>query len=441
MADWQHAFLSKLILEQEMTAAVNAGITAAFFRDERYAAVYTFMADHWNRFGTPADVEVVRHEYPNITWKPQTQPIGYLIERMRQDRKYVLVMQGMSAAAEFISDERPDEMLAALQEAMIQARLETSNSTDLDFTQARAAVEELLIERMQNPGMLRGISSGFDGIDYVTGGWQPEQFVVLLGTPKSFKSATLLAMALAAHRQATVPLFVGFEMSNVEQTDRLVSLLSGVSLTRVMRGTLSAKEFNAVSRAMRLVEEMRPFLFSTDISSATTVSGVQAKVLEYQPDVVFVDGAYLMQSEQKGVLPGSPQAMTDISRSLKRLAQSQRLPVVVTTQASLPRSKGGLNISAAMYTQAWGQDCDVMLGVERVKEEGENTDENDTGQAHVKFRVLESRSGPRKQVMLEWDWPHGSVSEIDQGQIRADLKRMKRGGGSLMDDSSWFDSP
>ena len=442
MADWQHAFLSQVILDQDMMAAVNAGITSEFFRDERYRQVYEFLTDHWTRYGTPADEDVVHSAFPTLKWKPQRQPIGYLIEQMRLDRKFVVITQGMTAAAEFIPDERPDEMMGALQEAMIQARLETSNSLDLDFTQSRLAIEELLMERMQNPGLLRGITTGFDGINFVTGGFQPEQFVVLLGTPKSFKSATLLAMALAAHREAAVPLFIGFEMSNVEQTDRLVSLLSGVSLTRIMRGTLTQREFEAVSRALKTVEEMRPFLFSTDIQAGTTVSGIQAKIMEYSPDVVFVDGAYLMQSEQANVIPGSPQAMTDISRSLKRMAQSQRIPVCVTTQASLSRSKGGLSLNSAMYTQAWGQDCDVMLGVEREypsdsRRDEEEEDEDDTGVIRVRFKVLESRSGPRKQVILEWDWAHGTVEELDPAKQRRLLDRSKH--RTVHDDGDTWD--
>ena len=56
---------------------------------------------------------------------------------------------------------------------------------------------------------------------------------------------------------------------------------------------------------------MRPFIFSTDITSATTVSGIQAKIQQYQPDVVFVDGAYLMQSElpksRAGITTGDDQ--------------------------------------------------------------------------------------------------------------------------------------
>jgi hypothetical protein len=163
---------------------------------------------------------------------------------------------------------------------------------------------------------------------------------------------------------------------------------------------------------------MRPFIFSTDITTTMTVGAIQAKIKDYQPDVVFIDGAYLMLPESEKVEPGSPQAMTSISRSLKRLAQSERIPIVVTTQASLPRSKGGLSISSGMYTQAWGQDSDVLLGVERLKGE-EDADESDP--VHVKFRVLESRSGPRKDTLLLWDWRHGNVVELDHDEMVAAL--------------------
>ena len=423
MADWQHAFLSKVIFEEEMKEAVNAGITAKFFRDETYQRVYEYMLQHWGQHGTPPDLEVVHQAFPTMVWKPQKQALSYLIERMRQDRKFVIVMQAFNEAAEFVSEEKPDEMMAVMTAAFLNAKLETSEARDIDFATYGTIWEEVILDRMENQGALRGISTGFDGIDYVTGGLQPEQFIVLFGTPKSFKSATLLAMAMACHEQAKVPLFVGFEMSATEQIDRLVSLLSGVALTRINRGTLSAKEYKSVGKAMRGVEAMRPFVFSTDITAGSTVGSIQAKIIDYQPDAVYVDGAYLMQSEMAGVQQGSPQALTDISRGLKRLAQSMKIPIVVTTQASLVRSKGGLSLASGMYTQAWGQDADIVLGVERQVPERPEEQRNDAGSALVKFRVIESRSGPRKEIVLEWDWTRGTVTEQDPEKMRHLLDR------------------
>ena len=423
MADWQGMFLSSVVLNEDIQTAVKAGITPAFFRDDSYRIVYEYALDHWNQYGTPPDEQVMSHAFPAMTWAPQKQPLPYLIERMRKARKDAILTTGLTEASQYFNTQEPDKIESILQDSLIQARLETSVALDEDFVLRRTPVEDALLSRMAGGGQLRGISTGFDGIDWVTGGFQPEQFIVLFGTPKSFKSATLLAMAKAVHEQAKVALFVGFEMSAVEQEDRLVSLHSAVSLTKIINGTLTAREFDTISKALSKVEGMRPFIFSTDITTTTTVGAIQAKIKDYQPDVVFIDGAYMMLPESDKLEPGSPQAMTSISRSLKRLAQSERIPIVVTTQASLTRSKGGLHLGSGMYTQAWGQDCDVLLGVEKLPSE---EDARETDPVFVKFRVLESRSGPRKDTVLYWDWNHGSVHELDHDEMLAALKPESR---------------
>ena len=48
-------------------------------------------------------------------------------------------------------------------------------------------------------------------------------------------------------------------------------------------------------KAWKQREEMRDVIYSTDMSNAMTVSGVAGKVMDYQPDVVYIDAAYLMQ--------------------------------------------------------------------------------------------------------------------------------------------------
>jgi hypothetical protein len=182
-----------------------------------------------------------------------------------------------------------------------------------------------------------------------------------------------------------------------------------------MTGALTLNERRKIDAALALYEGMKPFIFSTDISAGMTVGGVQAKIQEYMPDVVFIDGAYHMQSEIPNAEPGSAQALTNISRSLKRLAQSSKIPIVITTQASLHRSKSGITLMSAMYTQAWGQDADVLLGVERIGERQET--ESTTDPVQVKFKVVESRSGPRRASVLEWDWSRGRVREMTAAEL------------------------
>jgi len=422
--DVQGAFLGKVILHQDLRRAVNARIGEQHFTDDKYQRVYGYLLKHWKEFGTSPDAAVVNRAFPSMSWEDDPQPLEYFIKELMRRRKNSVLVDGLNSAVKFMhatdDPDATDQMELMLKAALVAAAVEGNRTFDIDFTSEEhfTEVQQLLEERMYDPGYLRGISTGFQGIDYVTGGLQPEHFVVLMGIPKSFKSATALAMAVRIHMQARRPLFVGFEMSNVEQTDRTLSLISGVSLTKIMTGKITTKELRRITEAHRAMLGMRGFFFSSDITSGMTVSGIQAKIQELDPDVVIIDGAYMMQSEDARFEPGSAQAITSVSRGLKRLAQSTKLPIVVTTQASQTRSKGGLHMGSAMYSQSWAQDADILLGVERVvapvgSGQDEENEVTTAGPVQVKFRVIESRSGPRKNVVLEWDWSAGSVEELD----------------------------
>ena len=411
--DHQLGLLSRIIHDAEMVTAVNARVTPEFFTDDKYRRVYEYLQDHWRRYGTSADLAVVANAFPSYEWPAFVQTIGYFIDSLRQRRKEVILMDALSSAAQYLnSKDDPDsldQMEITLRDALIKTRLETAPTYDIDYMQYNEEILSRLDERSLDPGYLRGISTGVQGIDYVTGGLQAEQFIVIIGLPKAMKSSTLLYIATRIHAQAKVALFIGFEMSNEEQEDRLTSLYSGVGLTKIMNGTFNLRERKEIEKVLkRLADSQVSLITSVDMDSAMTVNGIQAKIMEYQPDVVLIDGAYLMQSELPKAEPGSAQALADIARGLKRLAQAQRIPIVVTTQATETRTKGGkLTASSAMYTQAWRQSADVLLGVER-----EDPEASDTGEVMVRFKVLASRAGPRAETMLSWDWSEGRMEEL-----------------------------
>lgn len=420
--DVQHALLSKVILDQDIQTAVNAKVTPEWFSDERYQRIYAYCLKHWRMHGVAPDEAVVAKAYPSYPMEPYSQPIGYYIGELRKRRQRSVMLDGLNRSAALTTSEDPDsvdQMREVLRETLLSVTQETGTTADEDFSQAHGWLVQYLDERLLNSGYLRGISSGFHGIDYVTGGWQPEQFIVMMGLPKSLKSSMLLAMAKSCHQQAKRPLLLGFEMNNQEQKERLVSLYASVGLTKLQHGALTAPERQRALAAVKLLGDGIPFHLSTDMENGTTVSGVQAKILEYKPDVVFIDAAYLMMSELPKVVPGDAQALTDVARSLKKLAQAMKIPIVVTVQATISRARGGkLNMFSAMYTQAWGQSADVLLGVERVVEE--DVAEDDTGEVMTLLKVLSSRSGPRAETRVVWDWSRGIFWEQNPAAFTRD---------------------
>jgi replicative DNA helicase len=417
--DVERAFLSKLINDECTVSAVSARITPDFFTDPQWKRIFGFLLDHFRTYGTDADLAVVTSNFPNLEWPPYPQPLAYFTNALRERRQKTIYLDGLNRAAQLVGFKDPDDLVKLgeiLQSTVMQARVETAPAFDADFVSMGTDAAVVLDERILDPGFLRGISSGFKAIDYVTGGFQPEQLVTMIGLPKSMKSSTLLYMTMMAHKQAKSPLFIGFEMNNGEQRDRLSSLYANVGLTKIITGTVTYNEHMRIIDAWKRLRDMRKAIFSTDIENAMTVSGVQAKIMEYQPDIVFIDAAYLMMPESPKVEPGSAQALTEIARGLKMLAQAQHLPVVVTTQATQNRAgrSGKLNMYSAMYTQAWGQSSDVLLGVERLLED--QTD--DQGEVIIRLKVLTSRSGPLAQAALVWDWSQGRVLEIDPSTVQ-----------------------
>jgi hypothetical protein len=109
--------------------------------------------------------------------------------------------------------------------------------------------------------------------------------------------------------------------------------------------------------------------------------------------------------DERGEQPGSSQALTNISRDLKRMAQATRVPIVASTQALVSKINKSVGITSfsAGYSSAFTQDCDVMLGVQR----------NANDKTLSDLRVLESRSGPKTSCQLMIDWENGRIDELE----------------------------
>jgi len=208
-------------------------------------------------------------------------------------------------------------------------------------------------------------------------------------------------------------------MSVEEQQERIVSLLTGIDLNKILDGNYSNKEGEMIKAALHQYRDMEDFIISSDIMSATTVSGLQAKVIQYRPRILCVDGTYLMQDET-GNDQGSPQALTQITRGLKRMAQ--RLPdltVIQTTQSMTYRAKGGLNLGSIGYSQSFAQDSDGVFGTELVDEQVEGVS---------KLSILGQRSGKKGSIYLIADWEQGAMREVsyDDAMVRVNSQLSKK---------------
>ena len=408
--DIEFAVLCKALEVRGFDQLVESRITHGFFMDPDNAAVFDWAHSHWERYGESPGEEAFRHEYPADQLIETQEPLSYYIDELRAQRKYALVTGMLDQVKDPLKEGDTDmaiKIMAAGLEALHVEVVDLHN-VDANRTQADRWAHYKYIG--SNPGLM-GIPTGFPSMDQATAGLQKQQLVTLVGLQKAFKSMLLMQMNIAANNAGHRTLFASFEMTNQEQLTRHDALRAGVSLGRLQRGRLEEWEWKKLRRMHHATEDSPPMVYVHDPAGTTTVSALAAQIRKERPDVAFVDGTYLMDAEVERADPGSAQALTSITRSLKRLAQLLEIPIVQTTQALSWKARGGkLSLDSIGYSSSFAQDSDVIFGVEEIKD-------NDH---EIKLRILASRNCPRHDVVLALDLDHGSIMETEEIDYGAD---------------------
>lgn len=394
-ADNEHRLVSKVIKDREITPALQRGITDAWFLDDDNRRVWQFLRKHYTEYSEVPTVTTVKDHYPNYKVLDVEDSIDYLLDTMVDFRRRLLTRQGLEAAVEELQNNDHNSALTAMEQTIARVNEQGVLGThEVDLTKnTEERYKEYL--SIQNAEFL-GIPTGFKDIDDATAGLQGGQLVTIIAPPKTGKSQVALQVAINVHKLGKVPMFQSFEMNNHEQQQRHDAMRAHIDHGRLRRGKLSDKENDRYIDMLNDMEKQHPFHL-VDAVNGITVSALSAKIEQLKPDIVFVDGVYLMMDELTGEM-NTPQAITNITRALKRLAQRIDKPIVITTQTLLWKMRAGkVTADSIGYSSSFFQDSDVILGLEPVEEDD----------SIRLLKVVASRNCPPKETSLTWRWETG----------------------------------
>lgn len=404
--DAGRALISKIIDKGNLTTALSAGIKIDQFEDQVSRRVFKWMVEYFNRYSETPTEDALADEFPTYRLVNVDEPYDYYVDRFRRIHKRAILIDTVVEANQALDDDDTTAAEAQLLKGMNRLGREASSLSDEDVIENRRARIARYRSARRNRGKLSGITTGFKKLDFVSNGFQPEQFVVFGGDKKQCKSYILMRCAIAAHDAGRSVLFLSFEMSVHEQLCRYDAMCCRINPSHLLHPELMTKlDERKLRHGLARRAEMPPFIISTDISATTTVSGLAGKIQQHQPDIIYVDGVYLMENEI-GAQSGTAQAYTAISRNLKRLAQRTKKPLIVTTQA-LPNkmNKGVVGLNSLAWSSSWAQDADMILGVEKI-----NLDS-------VTVRIVGGRNVSPTEVDLHVDWAHAQFEEVpDEGE-------------------------
>jgi replicative DNA helicase len=403
LSSLEEEVISYVALTGDLETVTQARITADHFLDPNnrriFEEILTFRAD----FGEPPTPEVIQRDHPGFAFRQDSSgPLDYLVRELHEARRRVIIDLGLDAVADALDKNGSEAALPLLRMMLAQATTASASSREINY--AATGAERLAAYRQarENPGQLLGITTGFRFLDKVTLGVQPQQMIVLTGLAKSCKTTVMLGMTRSAYDYGAKPLLISFEMPYAEIARRLDGFLAQVNPRKLQTGDLSPREWQALEKALSGPLGDQPYVITEDRAGVMTLTGIQSKIDQLSPSVVFIDGAYFLFDEVSRESQ-TPLALTNISRGLKKLALNNDIPVVVTTQ-SLSHKVGakGLTANSLGYTSAWVQDADLVVGMEA-------TDED----LCYRMKVLASRNAPPQENLISISWDPPAFEEED----------------------------
>lgn len=170
---------------------------------------------------------------------------------------------------------------------------------------------------------------------------------------------------------------------------------------------------------LEFLENDLPHLEPLYIVTATGVMALSADIEKYDPDVVLVDSAYLMEDDQGA--KDDWLRVTHITRDTKKLAKRCEKPIIINSQADKNTSKKtGPEIGSIMYAQSLGQDSDDIWTIFR--------DEVMIQDKEMTLKLLKQREGSLGKIQLNWNFDVMDFSEIyadvsdEDGDSTKDIK-------------------
>ena len=419
----ERALVSKIVQEKDLGPVVEKSITQEFFLEPESKAVFQTLLRHQSEYGQVPTLGAIRLDHPEYRFMKVDDSLDLLIDKIRENHTLALLEEGLAEGVEHYDARNVKDALAALHNTISRIASDVPNSRDTNVAQTGQERLAHYLSLKDLDGALLGIPTGFSTLDKATQGFQDEQLNFFVGPPKAGKTTLMLLASIAVHLYGLRPLLFTFEMSEQEMTARMDAFRAGISHERLRTGALKSEEWKRLERYIHQLDVMPDYWMSADSNSATTLSGIGAKIDQYKPDIVFIDGLYMLIDEQTGE-QNTPQALTNITRGLKRMAQNKRLSVNASTQVLEWKmdKKKGITSNSIGYSSSFGQDADNIFGVER-------TDDP----AIQKIKVVLSRNSPPRETYIEWDWEHGKFEELQENPFEA-----TEGGGWDADNSASF---
>lgn len=432
----EKSLLGSLMLDKEAITKVADILHSEDFYKRNHQYIYQVVEDLFSR-GEPIDLISVssklkeRNQLENVGGTAYLTELINTVPTASHVMTYAKIVQKKRILRDLITagteislmgyeeENESDDLLDSAERRIFSI---TQKNLTQSFLPIKPFLEEAFdrIERIsKQKGALRGISTGFNGLDSILSGLQNSDLVILAARPSMGKSSLALDIAknVALKEKKPVGIF-SLEMSKDQLIDRLISSESNIDSWKLRQGMLSTEgdqnDFVCIQHALGTLSEAPIFI---DDASSCSVLQMRAMARRLQAShglgLIIVD--YLQLIEPSNKIINSVQQITEISRQLKGLARELNIPVLALSQLSRAveqRTPKIPRLSDLRDSGSIEQDADVVMFIYR--EDVYQEESPRKGVADI--IIAKHRNGPIGRVELFFDKQRACFRNIETGR-------------------------
>lgn len=416
--EFEKKMLSALMLyEGTAIGQVSGQLTTEEFYRPEHKLIYAALERLHTR-GTPINVLVVENEltatgdirrvtrtylYSLVNYEYTIARVDYYAQIIRD----AAIMRRLSEIGRELTDEAenerstPEQLLELAEQKILTIRAKKPQGNTERLSEVLQDSFERIRERVNNPGELSGVPSGFMALDKVLNGFQASDLILLAARPSMGKTALALNMAAqAAWRKKSIAVF-SLEMSKMQLGNRLLSTWSGVNSQFLNSGNLSDGDITALVNALEELSNLNIYIDDTaGIGLLELRSKARRLKHEHGLDMIIIDYLQLMQG---GRAENRQQEISEISRGLKSLARELEIPVMALSQLSRNvemRAEKKPQLSDLRESGSLEQDADIVMFLYR----DEYYNREDSGNENIAEVIIsKNRNGATTSVRLQFN--------------------------------------
>ena len=316
----------------------------------------------------------------------------------------LITASGEISQACYAQEQSLDQVLAMAEKKIFDIVMRRDQGEELQhIREVLARTYEQMEELVRLQGQVSGVPTGFYELDNLLTGLHGGELVLVGARPSMGKTSFAINMAAHAVRKGFKVAVFSLEMPREQIAMRILCGDARVNMQQVRKGKLKDEDWVKLARVLAPLAASEMYIDDTSgLTPGQLRSRCRRMMMDHGLDMIVVDYLQLMGSDTKA--ESRQVEVSNISRSLKAIAQELKVPLVACAQlsrANEKRGSGGLRpmLSDLRDSGSIEQDADVVMFLHR---EAYYKKDQSVPDNIAEVIVAKQRNGPLGNVKLAW---------------------------------------